>query len=83
MPKVYLTREQEMNEAFRRNARSRLARIDKLRSEDAGEIIHSSDRTWLNRMYNPGQFRLCELRNLFDKAGFTNEEILETFGRKI
>lgn len=82
MPKVYLNREQEMDEALRKNAGGRLGRLGKTSCTDAAKIIHCSSPTWLNRMKNPGQFRLDELRILFDKTGFTNEEILQVFGRK-
>lgn len=83
MPKVYITREQEMNEALLRNLRGRLARKNKLRSEDAGQLIHSCAKTWRSRMKDPGDFRLTELRRLFDGVGVSNEEILEIFGRKM
>lgn len=83
MPKVHITREQELNEVFLRNIRGRLARKEKARYVDAGSVVHVCAATWGNRLKHPGDFRLSELRLLFDRTEFTNSEILEVFGRKM
>lgn len=38
-------------------------------------------RTFTNRMNDPETFDLAELRMIFDKCQFRDEQILEVFGR--
>ena len=83
MPKVHITRDQALNEVFLRNIRARLAWMDKTCHADTGSIVHVCASTWGSRLKHPGDFRLSELRLLFDRTEFTNSEILEVFGRKM
>ena len=83
MPKVHITRDQALNDVFLRNIRIRLAGKDKTCYVDAGNVIRVCASTWGSRLKHPGDFRLSELRLLFDRTEFTNSEILEVFGRKM
>lgn len=80
MPKVYITRIQQMDDAFVSHIRARLAQRSPVKTGN-GKVIHATDKTLWVRMKDPGSFRLRELRLLFDTTGFTDEEILIAFGR--
>lgn len=49
-----------------------------------GKIAGFSERTWANRMDEPGKFSYDELRRIFNNPAtrFSNDEILAVFGRK-
>ena len=83
MPKTTLCRDKNKhsNDVLMAEISRGMMMRGKKRIEYAG-ICGISTASAYNRNHNPGDFRLEELRRLFDKFGTSNEVILEVFGRK-